>query len=68
VRVGATSRVDVGGHANGFRAKGRPRTNVRTTGRSCSMQSGPIVRVSHPGAVHRVTIGMERPYPPEDVS
>ncbi len=25
--------------------------------------SGPIVSVSHPGAVHSVTIGMSRPYP-----
>ena len=27
------------------------------------MQRGPIVSVSHPGAVHCVTIGMPAPYP-----
>jgi hypothetical protein len=41
---------------------GRPRTNVRSTHVSCFMHSGPIVSVSHPGAVHCVTIGMTARY------
>ena len=46
-------------------AKGRPRTKERSTCESCSTQSGPIVSVLHPGAVHCVAIGMPRRYPIE---
>ena len=41
-----------------------PRSRTKIPVRwSCSTQSGPIVSVSHPGAVHRVTIDMSRSYP-----
>ena len=49
--------------AAALRVNGRPRTNTRVTGRSWSTQSGPMVSVSQPGAVHCVTIGMAPPYP-----
>jgi hypothetical protein len=45
------------------RVKGRPRTNIRGRTESWSMQSGPMVSVSQPAAVHSVTIGMSDPYP-----
>jgi hypothetical protein len=47
--------------------KGRPRTKVRSTRKSCSMQRGPIVSVLQPGTVHCVTIGMPGRYPFETI-
>jgi hypothetical protein len=44
--------------------QGLPRTKTLVTGASCSTQSGPIVNVSQPGAVHCVTIGMSLVLPP----
>jgi hypothetical protein len=42
---------------------GRPRTNTRFVGWSCSTQNGPSVKVSQPGAVHGVMIGIGGSYP-----
>jgi hypothetical protein len=42
---------------------GRPRTKTRFVGWSCSKQSGPNVKVSQPGAVHGVMIGISGGYP-----
>jgi hypothetical protein len=42
---------------------GRPRTKTRVVGWSCSKQYGPNVKVSQPGAVHGVMIGIGGGYP-----
>lgn len=55
-RLGATSTTRAGARRADVATNGRPRTNIRVTGRSCSTQYDPIVSALHPSTRQGETI------------